>query len=106
MSSNASLPLSECRTVDRASLNCPEYTEGEQIGVFLRQLQQTLQSRLPVTVNVCEVRRISTLGMQVLAAAKISANRDGLKFEFVSPSPEFRRVCSDTGLSALFGIED
>lgn len=83
---------------------CAAQTEGEQVFALLKNLQQTIHDGHPVVVNAGEVRRVSTLGLQVLAAAKATANRRGLRLDIHSPTPEFQRACADTGLSEFFGI--
>lgn len=85
-------------------VTCDAHTEGEQVFALLRQLQQKMHDGHPVAVNAGEVRRVSTLGLQVLAAAKANANRRGLRLDIHSPTPEFQRACADTGLSEFFGI--
>lgn len=104
MPSEVTLQLSNERNAGVFVVTCAEQSEGEQVFVLFKHLQQKMQGGHSVTVNAEGVRRISTLGLQVLAAAKSTANRHGLKLDVHSPSPEFQRACADTGLSELLGI--
>lgn len=89
---------------DVSVVTCAAQTEGEQVFALLKNLQQKMRDGHTVTVNAEAVRRISTLGLQVLASAKSTANRHGLKLHLHSPTPEFKRACAETGLSEFFGI--
>lgn len=66
-------------------------------------MQKNIHAGLPLTLKAAGVKKISTLGLQVLAAAKATANRSDLKFDIIAPSPEFERACADTGLNGLLG---
>jgi anti-anti-sigma regulatory factor len=104
MPSEVTSQLPEKHNANVSVVTCAAHTEGEQVFDLLKHLQQKMHDGHPVAVDAGEVRRVSTLGLQVLAAAKATANRRGLSLDIHSPTPEFKRACADTGLSELFGI--
>jgi anti-anti-sigma regulatory factor len=104
MPSEVTSQLPETHNANVSVVTCAAQTEGEQVFALLKNLQQKMHDGHPVAVNAGEVRRVSTLGLQVLAAAKASANLRGLRLDIHSPTPEFQRACADSGLSEFFGI--
>ena len=93
-------------TEDGRALECPEYLEGDRIRGLLEQLQHAMHAGRPIKLMAGNARRISTLALQVVAAARATAQRLGTPFSVVSPSPEFQRACADTGLLSLLSQGD
>lgn len=104
MPSETNSQLPEEQSADESVVTCAAQTEGEQVAVLLSHLKQKLHDGHSVAVNADAVQRISTLGLQVLASAKSTANQRGLELHLHSPSAEFKRACADTGLSKFFDI--
>jgi len=87
-------------------IQCVECLEGDRIRGLLETLQRATKSGQPVVLQTANVRRISTLALQVIAAARATARRHRQAFSIPSPSPEVVRACADTGLSSLLSPGD
>ena len=89
-----------------SAVECPECTEGDKIRWLLEKLQRATNSTGPVLLQAANVRRISTLALQVISAAQATALRHRQPFSIPTPSPEFKRACADTGLRSLLSPGD
>jgi anti-anti-sigma regulatory factor len=105
-------PLQNASRVEPASadsatlVECAESLEGDKVRGLFEQLQKSIHAGHPVSLQAAGVRRISTLALQVIAAARTLAQRHGQSFTISSPSPEFERACADTGLRSLLSPGD
>lgn len=72
--------------------------EGEQVKLLLKHFQQNIHDGVPISLSGAGIKKVSTLALQVLAAAKTCATRQNLPFHIEQPSPELVRACADTGL--------
>jgi anti-anti-sigma regulatory factor len=84
----------------------PRAVEGPAVDAVLRSLQTTILADQTVLVDAHDVDAVSTLGLQVLAAGKLSAERRGLRFQILHPSTAFNLICKDVGLSSHFALEE
>jgi anti-anti-sigma regulatory factor len=105
-------PLQNASHVETASaengtsVECAECLEGDRVRGLFEHLQRAINAGHPVTLQATGVRRISTLALQVIAAARTTAQRHRQAFSIPSPSPEFVRACADTGLRRLLSPGD
>jgi anti-anti-sigma regulatory factor len=105
-------PLQNASRVETAStetatlIECVECLEGDRVRGLFEHLQRSISSGNPVMLQAAAVRRISTLALQVIAAARATALRHRQPFSIPSPSPEFVRACDDTGLRSLLSPGD
>jgi anti-anti-sigma regulatory factor len=105
-------PLQNASHVETASaetattIECAECLEGDRVRGLFEHLQRSINTGHPVSLQAAGVRRISTLALQVIAAAHTTAQRHRQPFSISSPSPEFVRACADTGLRSLLSPGD
>jgi anti-anti-sigma regulatory factor len=79
-------------------VNCPETLVGEHVAGFLDALRSALISGKPVSIDASPIAQVSTLALQVIAAARKSAVSRSIPFRLFNGSPEFVRACRDAGL--------
>lgn len=84
----------------------PRAVEGQAVDTALRSLQAKILADQPVRIDAHDVDVVSTLGLQILIAGKLSAKRRGLHFEILDPSTAFNLICKDVGLSSHFALEE
>ena len=83
-----------------------ENLEGEAVHQLLAALREEMRSGLPVSLSAADVKKVSTLALQVLVAAKAMAANRNQSFGIEHPSPEFLRACTDTGLCEFLNVGD
>jgi len=88
------------------TIECAECLEGDRVRGLFEHLQRAINAGQPVILQATGVRRISTLALQVIAAARTTARRHRQAFSIPSPSHEFVRACADTGLRSLLSPGD
>jgi anti-anti-sigma regulatory factor len=88
------------------TIECAECLEGDRVRGLFEHLQRSINAGHPVLLQAGGVRRVSTLALQVIAAARMTAQRHRQPFSIPSPSPEFVRACVDTGLRSLLSPGD
>jgi len=85
-------------------LSLHEHLEGDEVPQLLAALRQEMRSGLPVSLSAAEVKKVSTLALQVLVSAKAMAMHRNQPFTVEHPSPEFLRACTDTGLCEYLNV--
>lgn len=105
LTSNSS-PVAISNAENATTIECAECLEGEGVRGLFEQLQRAINAGHPVRLQAAGVRRISTLALQVIVAARTTAQRHRQAFSIPSPSPEFARACADTGLVQLLSTGD
>lgn len=95
----------EAMSSQRKRLTLPDLLESGAVAALLSSLREHVGDGAAVSLIASDVRKVSTLGLQVLVAAKaVSASgKPGVIIE--DPSPEFCRACADTGLAGILGVK-
>jgi anti-anti-sigma regulatory factor len=86
------------------SLRLHEHLEGDEVRHLLAALRMEMRSGLPVSLSAAGVKKVSTLALQVLVAAKAMAVHRSQSLGIEHPSPEFLRACTDTGLGEYLNV--
>jgi len=87
-------------------LRLHEHLDGEEVPQLLTTLRHEMRRGHPVSLSAADVKRVSTLALQVLVAAKAMAAHRSQPFGIEHPSPEFLRACTDTGLCEYLNVGD
>lgn len=88
----------------RKRIRLPEFVEGNEVGALLSELRQFVGCGNSVSLLASDVKKVSTLGLQVLVAAKAMSDKRNLHLSIEDPSPAFSRACADTGLTDILGV--
>lgn len=86
------------------SVRLNEHLEGDDVRQLLITLRKEMRSGHPVSLSAADVKKVSTLALQVLVAAKAMAAHRSQSFGIEHPSPEFLRACTDTGLCEYLNV--
>jgi phospholipid transport system transporter-binding protein len=92
----------------RAGTTATLYWRGEccieSLAERREELQRALENGLAVAIDVSDVSRIDTAGLQLLLAFMLDMRRNGLSATCIAPSEPLRAGARIAGITDLLGL--
>ncbi|MDE3114737.1 MAG: STAS domain-containing protein [Pseudomonadota bacterium] len=86
------------------AITIPAIFDAGAAAALLQTLNEALGAAESVSVQADAVQRVTTPGLQVLAAAAKSFSEKGLAFGYVNPAPPLTDAAETLGLSQALGL--
>lgn len=87
------------------SVVIPAILDAVAAAALLQTLNEALGAAEGVHIDAGDVQRVTTPGLQVLAAAARSFSEKGLAFGYANPAPPLAEAAETLGLSRALGLE-